>query len=69
MPSEGGERTIVLGPGCTEGTGLHEIFHALGRGHEQIRYDRDTYVTIHEENFDSGRSILCFILLHIQTWS
>merc|ERR1712080_376419 len=47
--SEGG--TISLGENCLgPGTIQHEIFHALGVGHEQSRFDRDDYVNIHLEN-------------------
>ncbi|KAG5893010.1 hypothetical protein JTB14_037203 [Gonioctena quinquepunctata] len=34
----------------TEGNAIHELMHALGFFHEQARWDRDRFVTIHEEN-------------------
>lgn len=33
---------------------MHEMFHALGRWHEQSRPDRDQFVRINEENIQSG---------------
>ncbi len=34
---------------------MHETMHALGFRHEQARPDRDAYVTINENNIQSGR--------------
>ena len=51
-----GERQrISIGWGCeTKGTVIHEIFHALGRMHEQSRPDRDLHVKINVANIQSG---------------
>ena len=36
------------------GVVIHEIFHALGREHEQSRPDRDLHVEVNEANIRSG---------------
>ena len=50
------ENTDPEGYTCAEkGIVMHEIFHALGRFHEQNRPDRDDYVTIAKKNIGTGR--------------
>ncbi|KAK7865056.1 hypothetical protein R5R35_007183 [Gryllus longicercus] len=54
----GGPQQLNLqSPGCTTlvGTIEHELMHAAGFLHEQNRWERDRYVTVHWQNIQSGR--------------
>lgn len=43
--------------GCErKGVVIHEIFHALGRWHEQARPDRNLYIRIYPENIRAGKN-------------
>ncbi|XP_019962300.2 hatching enzyme 1.2-like [Paralichthys olivaceus] len=51
-----GQAVSLRKNGClSTGTVQHEVIHALGFHHEQVRSDRDTYVRILTENISSGR--------------
>ncbi|XP_077442589.1 hatching enzyme 1.2-like [Stigmatopora argus] len=53
---QSGEQYIVLGRNSCirKGVVQHEVLHALGFHHEQVRSDRDDYVQIYFENIKPG---------------
>merc|ERR1712002_448649 len=52
----GGRQHINYPQWCLDsfGSTVHEMYHSLGFYHEQSRFDRDDYVTIHWANIQSG---------------
>ncbi|CAD6193414.1 unnamed protein product [Caenorhabditis auriculariae] len=57
----GGEQILSLGDGCEViGTVAHEFAHALGVWHTQMRFDRDTYVTIDLSSVDNRKEQIRF---------
>ncbi|MBQ4822714.1 M12 family metallopeptidase [Aquimarina sp. MMG016] len=51
----GGRQNINLADGCSTGSTIHEIGHAVGLWHEQSRADRDNWITIRWQNIQSGK--------------
>ncbi|XP_062291505.1 high choriolytic enzyme 1-like [Scomber scombrus] len=52
----GGQRVSLRRNGCLyQSTVQHEVLHALGFHHEQVRSDRDRYVNILSQNIQSGK--------------
>ncbi|KAJ9440769.1 Astacin [Diplonema papillatum] len=48
----GSVNTIHIPSWCSRGSVVHEIYHSLGVHHEQVRFDRDEYVTVNTNNID-----------------
>ncbi|MCK8522955.1 M12 family metallopeptidase [Aquimarina sp. D1M17] len=51
----GGRQNINLADGCSTGSTIHEIGHAVGLWHEQSRADRENWITIQWQNIQSGK--------------
>jgi Alpha-L-arabinofuranosidase B (ABFB) domain/Astacin (Peptidase family M12A) len=52
----GGRQDLSLGKGCGVNPARHELGHAVGLAHEQVRQDRDNYVNVNLDLTGTGRS-------------
>lgn len=57
---------ISIAGGCTSLIPVHEIFHALGRWHEQSRPDRDNFITVNLDNIRKGELLLAKFIDYTQ---
>ena len=53
---QGGAQAVWTGAGCSRGSMMHEIGHALGLEHEHTRPDRDQHIAINWDNIDASKA-------------
>lgn len=54
---QGGEQPIMVSDGCTSGSIIHELGHALGLFHEHTRSDRDSFIQVDWDQIVDGKDI------------